>query len=62
MRGLLTWVDGSWPRLLQSPALPAPEWAQSSNAIPGKNLNLLFFVYFFWKLDKTFKKLQFSKI
>ena len=46
MRALLTWVDGSGPRLLQPPALPAPQWAQSSNAKPGKKIGFALFCLF----------------
>ena len=45
-----TWVHGRGLRLLQFPApLPVAHRAQRINDVPGKILNLLFLVYFFWK-------------
>ena len=60
-RTLLIWLHGRGLHPLQPPVpLPAARKAQRVNNEPGKILNLLFFVYFFWKWAETFNKLQFS--
>ena len=60
MHALLTWVHGMGLRPLQSPlSLPGARRALRVNDEPGKNLNLLYFVYFFWKWAAAFEKPQF---
>ena len=55
-----TWLQGSRLHHVQPPVLlPAARQSQRINDEPVEDLNILFFVFFIWKWQETFKKLHF---